>query len=1041
MKPNFALDLSHDGVELLHRHPSGWESLGAARFDHADLDARLAALRQKAAERAPDGLFCKLVLPAGEMRFASVLAPGPTDEARKLQIETEIDGLTPYSADELAYDFVSDGDHVQVAMAAREILAEAEAFAVNHGFNPVSFVARSKEGAFQREPFLGVTEAAAQLIPTGERVEPDAEPVRLAEQSRASQQVEKPQAQPVALQAASGGGGRARRPDPPGPARSPRPRVEITPGEPKSPYTKSGSSPFETSELAGNGSMSKVGNLVRRMGNRLRREHAQESDNPPSDKSAATAEWSGKGQGVDTAGGDSKETVKGSPAIGQIGASLARFRPGGVAPGAEPDQGEREARTRDGQGSGQKHSQTGHQPDVQTRSDTDAPSEGQAGPVAFSTRRRAAPQLATSSARSSSPGPEQGPGGRLAILPEGRGRKTDDRPKGAQTKSMKSVARKLTRRAKKAAKRLALAVPMPSVRATERLSPSAEAGDKAAPLLSRLSRSPASTETPEPIVPESRPPADQAAKASEAEALTIFGARGSQGPQRALPRRGLIAAGGIALLLGAVAIWALYFMGGVPRGTDIAATAPDSTTESAAAPGIEAPEALPAPDSAPVPVITPDTAPEGAVPEGDTPPAADTTDETATGPAPDQADPAALLEQLVEDGLRELAPAEMLGRIDPAEPVPATPGEAADAGAAVAPAEDDAAISPSLSDDAAPSGATALGFPAPVERPAGEETPFAAIMPPPPFGVSFDIGPDGLVEATPEGALTPAGVTVFAGRPAEVPPTRPGGAVLPEAAAEPEPQPETGPEAAATEPEADAAEVVADDTPRADPALADARPEPRSSRVAEIGEALARERQADETDQPAGQDTETPAMPDPDDSGALIGPGGVSLAALQPQRRPTDLVPPATAEAEAATETVAREDDAETRAEVVARSLMPSSRPAGLEERVAELLAVARTSPEPAAAAPSTAAPRIPTSASVAEQATERGLNLRQVNLIGVYGTSSDRRALVRLSNGRIVRVAVGDRLDGGQVAAIGDAELRYVRNGRNEVLRIGGRS
>ncbi|MCB1391274.1 MAG: hypothetical protein KDK12_19350, partial [Rhodobacteraceae bacterium] len=60
-------------------------------------------------------------------------------------------------------------------------------------------------------------------------------------------------------------------------------------------------------------------------------------------------------------------------------------------------------------------------------------------------------------------------------------------------------------------------------------------------------------------------------------------------------------------------------------------------------------------------------------------------------------------------------------------------------------------------------------------------------------------------------------------------------------------------------------------------------------------------------------------------------------------------------------------------------------------------------------------------------------------NLIGVFGTPNDRRALVRLSTGRVVRVQVGDRLDGGQVAAIGENEVRYVKNGRNEVLRIGG--
>tara|TARA_R110002126_G_scaffold187746_1_gene336344 strand:+ start:492 stop:629 length:138 start_codon:yes stop_codon:yes gene_type:complete len=45
----------------------------------------------------------------------------------------------------------------------------------------------------------------------------------------------------------------------------------------------------------------------------------------------------------------------------------------------------------------------------------------------------------------------------------------------------------------------------------------------------------------------------------------------------------------------------------------------------------------------------------------------------------------------------------------------------------------------------------------------------------------------------------------------------------------------------------------------------------------------------------------------------------------------------------------------------------------------------------------------------------------------------------VRLSGGRRVRVGVGDRLNGGQVTAIGESQLYYTRRGRNEILEIGG--
>jgi len=85
-------------------------------------------------------------------------------------------------------------------------------------------------------------------------------------------------------------------------------------------------------------------------------------------------------------------------------------------------------------------------------------------------------------------------------------------------------------------------------------------------------------------------------------------------------------------------------------------------------------------------------------------------------------------------------------------------------------------------------------------------------------------------------------------------------------------------------------------------------------------------------------------------------------------------------------------------------------------------------------------APRVPQNANVAREATTANqINLRDVNLIGVFGSASNRRALVRLSNGRLQNVKVGDRLDGGRVAAIGDAELRVAKSGRNIVLRMPG--
>jgi hypothetical protein len=41
------------------------------------------------------------------------------------------------------------------------------------------------------------------------------------------------------------------------------------------------------------------------------------------------------------------------------------------------------------------------------------------------------------------------------------------------------------------------------------------------------------------------------------------------------------------------------------------------------------------------------------------------------------------------------------------------------------------------------------------------------------------------------------------------------------------------------------------------------------------------------------------------------------------------------------------------------------------------------------------------------------------------------------MSNGRYVKVQVGDRLDGGRVQAIGESELRYTKGGRSVTLTM----
>ena len=59
-------------------------------------------------------------------------------------------------------------------------------------------------------------------------------------------------------------------------------------------------------------------------------------------------------------------------------------------------------------------------------------------------------------------------------------------------------------------------------------------------------------------------------------------------------------------------------------------------------------------------------------------------------------------------------------------------------------------------------------------------------------------------------------------------------------------------------------------------------------------------------------------------------------------------------------------------------------------------------------------------------------LALNRLNLIGVYGSATVPSRARALPTGRFVKLKVGDRLDGGQVAQIGPDRLLYQKGSRN---------
>jgi len=179
MKPTFALDLTSDTVALLHRTPKGWLSIGDVAFDAPDLAEALDYLRKTALGLSPLGVATKLILPNSQILYTEVHAPGPSREDKRRQIATALEGRTPYAVEDLVFDWSGKGATVKVAIIAKETLEQAEAFAVEHRLNPVSFVAVPEEGTFVGEPWFGPSATSAALLSEDEVVERDREPVSI----------------------------------------------------------------------------------------------------------------------------------------------------------------------------------------------------------------------------------------------------------------------------------------------------------------------------------------------------------------------------------------------------------------------------------------------------------------------------------------------------------------------------------------------------------------------------------------------------------------------------------------------------------------------------------------------------------------------------------------------------------------------------------------------------------------------------------------------------------------------------------------------
>ncbi|MFO1138819.1 MAG: hypothetical protein U1E41_07075 [Paracoccus sp. (in: a-proteobacteria)] len=162
----YALSFSEDAVHLQRREktagdagaPGAWRHLGSVEFDSTAFHDEFALLRGMAqaegaaADDAP--LPVTLLIPDDQILYTTLsIAPGAD---REKAVARALDGLTPYAIEDLAFDWEGDGDSVRVAAVARQTLREASDFARQYGFDGQVFRAMPGNDNFSGEPVFAL---------------------------------------------------------------------------------------------------------------------------------------------------------------------------------------------------------------------------------------------------------------------------------------------------------------------------------------------------------------------------------------------------------------------------------------------------------------------------------------------------------------------------------------------------------------------------------------------------------------------------------------------------------------------------------------------------------------------------------------------------------------------------------------------------------------------------------------------------------------------------------------------------------------------
>ena len=1138
MKPQFALDLTHTGIRLVHVAGGARTELGSVDLDDPDFDFRIHDLYERARRHAKGPVRTILLIPASEVLYTRVPANGPDREARDDTVRRALDGMTPYSVDQLVYDWRAQNDEALVAAVARETLEEAEGFAVRYGFNPVQFSTTPRDGAFRGTPNFGRTKLAEARASGAPWPDPPAPPAMTMADLDA---VEEPAAPvdatgPVAPAPAPAKAPAAEDAAPaiapaqvPEPEPTPEPaRAETGPCDATAAVADTGPAPADVTHAApekesdapvaaptpADRFSSRAGK--RKAGKTPAPEKAAPPDQPDDAQSVATAaadtsdDPSGTARPAKAAGGTfrSRADRAAEPVRrpGRMSLSVPDRPAGGVGTDAAPA-----AKTADAAPAFR------HEPVAARTAGAAAPSEpamtavapdagftsGRAGPdksvaetgaVSFAHRGLADRHPASQPDGDAAPAPAGIPSpaaenrlsrimARISSVPDG-GQPLSERGARhgrAEPKVTDAAAPDTPTPADAPAAAPAAPTPATDPAAASPKPPKPPRGDMRAVARSAT----AGLQRHAPKVPTARALAEarqaRARAMQEADNMTVFGARGRARAERSIMPLLLMVA--VALFL-AVAVWASYLLLGRSSATlgDATSTAALLSPTVEVLPVPEAPATgtatgtatvtatgtapTPLDDSAPIlgaPIETLGLADDGA---GDTLAVPSEIEASSAEGAPAGPEVALLDETigavelppglsaperpqsdiglLAQPGAEAAAPALGRGAEGPLDV--ATPGQAD------APAPDTVPATP----------VTAQPLPTPASRPDAVAR-YASIgiwlIPPeapalPPGGRIDDLRlasldprvatglasalpaapaaadrapPDPLAPPTPAGTgtggLTGDGVRVTEGPPPLLPPARPrftlvsatGVRINPGDLPALRPLPRPAPPGAQDETSLDGPPANL----TTDVALG------ANDRAAALGDRV-ENAIAEATADAAGAGSADDAAARP-----LTRPSSVATDAtpvVQPPVRPA-------ARPAAGTTDLARTEpaDADASAFVVTASYSPPPRPADFARQIE-----ATFGSGPVAAAHEVAPPTQPTTASVARLATNRNaLAMGRVSLIGVFGPVGDLKALVRLPGGDFVRVGVGDAIDGGRVASIGDDGLRYVKSGRSILLEM----